>query len=586
MKSFTFSVLFFFVTFACINTAQAQICGVVFENPEPIPDDQSQSFTQQALVEALPGLQITSADDIVHFFVNMEHSYLGDLVIRFICPNGQIMTLHNQGGGGAYMGVPVDNNALPFSAGVGYDYWWAPNAPFGTLVQESQAVSSLPSGIYSATGSWTSLIGCPVQGSWTLEIMDLWMSDNGFLFSWGIGFSNTLEANCPTITVGCMEPTACNYNPEATTPGDCFLPSCGDMMACNYNPDALCFEEALCLYPTCWEPTACNYDPSGVCVDYDLCVYPDCDDPLACNYNPNAPCGGGWCQYPGCLDPDACNYSVFAFCDDGSCVYPGCTDPNACNYNPDAGCSGGFCDYYSCIEISYELVIDHQCDSVFMTLSILDFYPPWISQFMLSGWGNVLEIPADEIINQEISFVSSGGGVDEIMIISGIPTQTGTTYFSSMQIATVESFANPFWFGITSPNGVLYTADADPDWIWFWYMNGILVSQNQFYQPLENGVLKLCVSPDATLLCEYCTQKNVTVGLEEVGEEFLFEILNNGGPRPTLIQNQNEEIQVFDVLGNLVKILNLQKGESYVFDFASGLYLLFSQGQKGKLVVE
>ena len=38
--------------------------------------------------------------------VNMEHSYLGDLVVSFICPNGQSLTVHQLGGGGDLLGHP------------------------------------------------------------------------------------------------------------------------------------------------------------------------------------------------------------------------------------------------------------------------------------------------------------------------------------------------------------------------------------------------------------------------------------------------------------------------------------------------
>ena len=37
-----------------------------------------------------PGVFISNANNYIdNFFVNMEHSYMGDLTITFICPNGQ-----------------------------------------------------------------------------------------------------------------------------------------------------------------------------------------------------------------------------------------------------------------------------------------------------------------------------------------------------------------------------------------------------------------------------------------------------------------------------------------------------------------
>jgi len=50
----------------------------------------------------------------------------------------------------------------------------------------------------------------------------------------------------------------------------------------------------------------------------------------------------------GCTDPISLNYNPCATIDDGSCVYPiisGCTDPNSLNYNPIAVIDDGSCQY-------------------------------------------------------------------------------------------------------------------------------------------------------------------------------------------------------------------------------------------------
>jgi hypothetical protein len=45
----------------------------------------------------------------------------------------------------------------------------------------------------------------------------------------------------------------------------------------------------------------------------------------------------------GCTDDQACNFDSIATDNDGSCTYPGCTDDQACNYNQAAGCENGSC---------------------------------------------------------------------------------------------------------------------------------------------------------------------------------------------------------------------------------------------------
>lgn len=76
----------------------------------------------------------------------------------------------------------------------------------------------------------------------------------------------------------------------------------------------------------CMDPAACNYDPDatlfeGVC-DYETCA--GCMDAAACNYNPQATFDDESCTYPGCTNLMACNYSSQAGCDDGSCCYENC----------------------------------------------------------------------------------------------------------------------------------------------------------------------------------------------------------------------------------------------------------------------
>lgn len=92
--------------------------------------------------------------------------------------------------------------------------------------------------------------------------------------------------------------------------------------------------------PGCMDPTANNYDPDAT-EDDGSCMYdiPGCTDPVACNYDFNATVSDGSCIYcgpeciwenpnicEGCTDPEAANYNETAIYDDGSCEYPEVTD--------------------------------------------------------------------------------------------------------------------------------------------------------------------------------------------------------------------------------------------------------------------
>jgi len=79
---------------------------------------------------------------------------------------------------------------LPNEPGVGYDYFWSPDATNGTWADN--AGGTLPSGTYEAVQPWTLLEGCPLNGTWTIEVCDSWGSDNGFIFDWFINFDPSL----------------------------------------------------------------------------------------------------------------------------------------------------------------------------------------------------------------------------------------------------------------------------------------------------------------------------------------------------------------------------------------------------------
>jgi hypothetical protein len=102
---------------------------------------------------------------------------------------------------------------------------------------------------------------------------------------------NMCNCEWSTFIVGCMNPSACNYNPEANEEGGCDFTSCQG----------------------CMDDLACDYDPTATistpCQDYESCV--GCMDPDALNYDPNATIqpddssASGICQYEGeTTEPD------------------------------------------------------------------------------------------------------------------------------------------------------------------------------------------------------------------------------------------------------------------------------------------
>jgi hypothetical protein len=147
--------------------------------------------------------------------------------------------------------------------------------------------------------------------------------------------------------IGCTDPTACNYDSNATTDnGLCIEAGCNVPSACNYNPDAGC-SDGSCEFPGCTNSQACNYDSTAGCDD-ESCEFPGCTNVEACNFSASAGCDDGSCEFPGCTNAQACNYDSTAGCDDESCEYPGCTNVEACNFSASAGCDDGSCEFPGC----------------------------------------------------------------------------------------------------------------------------------------------------------------------------------------------------------------------------------------------
>ena len=156
-----------------------------------IPDEPGQCFSSElTFTQFIPGQTIGSAADALEsFYINFEHSFMGDLTITFECPNGQSMMVHQQGGGGTFLGVPVDNDGDPH-----------PRRRLRLLLDAGRHQRDVggkhhrnaPSGEYESVQTWGNLDGCPLNGVWQMEICDLWGSDNGFVFDWAIQFADSL----------------------------------------------------------------------------------------------------------------------------------------------------------------------------------------------------------------------------------------------------------------------------------------------------------------------------------------------------------------------------------------------------------
>ena len=148
---------------------------------------------------------------------------------------------------------------------------------------------------------------------------------------------------CTEGIVGCMDPTALNYNPLANMPDVCtaIVLGCTNNLAFNYDPLAN-VDDSSCvsIIIGCMDTTAFNFNPTANTNDQSSCipVILGCMDDTMFNYNAAANTDDGSCVaiVYGCTDVIAFNYDSLANTNNGSCVpvILGCTDVTAFNYNP------------------------------------------------------------------------------------------------------------------------------------------------------------------------------------------------------------------------------------------------------------
>lgn len=196
-----------------------------------LPDGSGVTYSSNISInQFLQGQTLTNLNDLRGIFINMEHSYLGDLNISITAPNGVTVNLKNYpGGAGAYLGEPVDedspaptNNALSSVAGKGYTYVFNNLPTYGTMAAEANSHTYtfvdnagrtqsnkkyLPAGSYASASSLTDLVGTPLNGVWTLKVRDNLAIDNGFLFNWKLDFNPALFPSVETYDVPIVSQT-------------------------------------------------------------------------------------------------------------------------------------------------------------------------------------------------------------------------------------------------------------------------------------------------------------------------------------------------------------------------------------------
>jgi gliding motility-associated-like protein len=218
------------VTESCVGTPVDMFAGALqnitwtslppqlFATPTYLSDDAGFTFTNAITYDFFePGSTLANCEDLLGVNITIEHSYMGDLIITLTCPNGQQAELTNNVGANCFLGQATDGDEFtPIEniPGVGYDYTWSQTATNGTWGDnstgneltyvgtdgETYTNSVLPAGTYEPQGDLCDLVGCPLNGAWTLALTDDAGADNGNLFSWSIDFNPLLFPDVTSFT--------------------------------------------------------------------------------------------------------------------------------------------------------------------------------------------------------------------------------------------------------------------------------------------------------------------------------------------------------------------------------------------------
>lgn len=194
-----------------------------------IPDGTGASWESTAFVTGFDnGDTIRDCGDIFEICMNFEHSYGGDLDIELECPNGQSIALleFGSGVGSTNFGEPyatatVDQNTSDPTPGVPYEYCFSMfNNNFGTLEDEAGVNSYtyttvpsangvtttytdtyFPAGTYLPAEDFTGMVGCPINGEWTIRMTDNLGADNGWIFNWSLNIDPCMYPDIDSFTM-------------------------------------------------------------------------------------------------------------------------------------------------------------------------------------------------------------------------------------------------------------------------------------------------------------------------------------------------------------------------------------------------
>lgn len=234
--------------------------------------------------------------------------------------------------------------------------------------------------------------------------------------------------------------------------------------------------------PGCSDPSATNFNPEATIGD-GSCLYYGCTNLNAGNYNPDANFNDGTCTFSGCTDPEADNFNPEATEDNGTCIYLGCIDPLANNYDETANENDGSCEYNDAFLGASEIEGCAPLTVVFTNQT--DVVDGGACLFQIASFETI----EDCVESFEYTFDAPGE--------YPISYSYSVGEFISEFDLTVTVFALPETptFTYTSEGNTLSCDNCENSDLIIWYLNGATVpdQNNVSWNPIDNGNYSLQV---------------------------------------------------------------------------------------------
>ncbi|HNP53628.1 MAG TPA: GEVED domain-containing protein, partial [Ferruginibacter sp.] len=175
----------------------------------PIPDDDDNGISNVIAVSGIPANAVVSSIDVKF---NATHTWVGDLDINLVAPNGTAMNLIGalDGGTGSNSTDNFTNTVISSTGTTAISGAAAPRT--GTFAAERRATYGPTPYVQVGAVNWSNLQSV-LNGNWRLAIADFAAGDDGILANWEISITYT----SPQLATGVWAPLTDIYTDAGLT---------------------------------------------------------------------------------------------------------------------------------------------------------------------------------------------------------------------------------------------------------------------------------------------------------------------------------------------------------------------------------